>query len=557
MHVVRHAFYVVSTLAVFAMFVPPSGAAPGDVLKTFDAPCKYPAGMVAADDSLYVLDWREAKIHQIAIADGALRQTWDAPTLKPHGLTFAGGLLYVSDNSTGRVYAFDPGSGVVEYTFKAPGSRPTGLAYADDALFILETKSRKIYKVIPSDGTILAYFKTPSRSCTCLAFDGRYLWTVDRTSDEFYMLDPETGMVLGILDSPAPHPTGVAIHDGALWSVDFQTRKLYQQKLYDMEQPYRLSDTREARVEYYWALHNYGPGEVRDLKVNIALPPPLRNQESLSKIRYYSSPTDFRQDCWGQDCALYEFPTVAAGAKQAVGYSFRARVSAIRYLIDPARCGELEDIPDDIREKYTVDGERYRIDTPYIRETVEQIVGDERNPYWIARKIFNHMIGSLKYEMIGGWDVPEVVLKRGTGSCSEYTFAFIALCRAAGLPARYQAGVVVRGDDASVDEAFHRWAEIYLPNYGWIPVDANKGDAKSAADQCRGFGDLANRFLITTRGGGGSEYLGWSYNSFSTYKTIGYCNVHEENYGFWAPVAEGEEAPVQMQAMEQGECGAP
>ena len=166
---------------------------------------------------------------------------------------------------------------------------------------------------------------------------------------------------------------------------------------------------------------------------------------------------------------------------------------------------------------------------------MKKIVGDEKNPYWIARKISDFIIGSLEYEMIGGWDVPEVVLKRGSGSCSEYTYSFVALCRAAGLPARYQGSIVVRGDDASVDEAFHRWAQIYLPNYGWVPVDANRGDAKSPADQARGIGELSNRFLITTQGGGDSEYLGWGYNGFASYKTTGYCKIEQEHFGFWEP----------------------
>jgi transglutaminase-like putative cysteine protease len=171
-----------------------------------------------------------------------------------------------------------------------------------------------------------------------------------------------------------------------------------------------------------------------------------------------------------------------------------------------------------------------------MRDTVRRIVGDEKNPYWIARRIYDFIIDSLEYEMIGGWDVPEVVLKRGSGSCSEYTYSFVALCRAAGLPARYQGSIVVRGDDASIDEAFHRWAQIYLPNYGWIPVDANRGDAKTPADQCRGIGELSNRFLITTHGGGGSEYLSWGYNSHSDYQTDGYCKIEQDNFGFWAPL---------------------
>jgi hypothetical protein len=145
------------------------------------------------------------------------------------------------------------------------------------------------------------------------------------------------------------------------------------------------------------------------------------------------------------------------------------------------------------------------------------------------------------------------VLKRGRGSCSEYTYTFVALCRAAGLPARYQGSIVVRGDDASIDEAFHRWAQIYLPNYGWVPVDANRGDAESPADQARGFGELSNRFLITTQGGGDSEYLGYGYNSFAKYKTTGYCKIDEDNFGFWEPLGVPASQPQGSQAQPQ-EC---
>ena len=94
----------------------------------------------------------------------------------------------------------------------------------------------------------------------------------------------------------------------------------------------------------------------------------------------------------------------------------------------------------------------------------------------------------------------------------------------------------MRGDDASIDEAFHRWAQVYLPNYGWIPVDANRGDKPAPADQARGFGTLKDSLLITTQGGGGSEYLRWGYNAHATYKTTGFCKIDETHFGFWEPL---------------------
>lgn len=512
---------------------------PGEVKNSLPSPCRYPSGLAWDGKWFYVADWRESEIFQIDPSTGAVQETKKAPTLRPRGLAYgqSDGKLFVSDDRSGGIFAWNFDTGVVEWTFQAPDARPAGLAWADGALFILEQTTRRIYKVIPEDGTILADIPAPDKTCESIAYDGRYLWVGDRTKNEIYMVDPKTGMVIGVLDAPGRYAAGLAWVDGHLWNVDFQDRRLYELVI-DVPKPYRLTEKRTARVEYYWALNNYGPGTVTDVVVNVAMPEELANQHLLSDITFSTPPTRMAKDKWGQPCAVFDLGAAKPGGKATLTYSVGTEVSAIRYLIIPEKTGALGDVPKDIRAKYLADGARYRISSPYIRNTVKKIVGDEKNPYWIMRKIYNFVIGKLEYEMTGGWDVPEVVLERGKGSCSEYTFSFVALCRAAGLPARYQGSVVVRGDDASIDEAFHRWAQVYLPNYGWVPVDANRGDSESPVGQAKGIGELANRFLITTHSGGDSDYLGWGYNSSASYKMDGRCKVEEDNLGFWEPLAE-------------------
>ncbi len=530
----RHRTRAVIAVLPVLLLVASGHAAPGDVLLTHDAPCNYPAGLAAVGDHLYLLDWREAKLFRVEMQSGAVQRSWDAPTLRPRGLAHADGRLFISDDRSRQICVFNPDTGVVENTFAAPGGRPSGLAYNAGVLYVLERASRKVYRVLPEDGTILGYFALPERDCADLAHDGRYLWTSNRVKDELYMVHPETGQVIGILAAPGPHATGLAWDGTALWNADFQTRKLYRLQI-KSEPMYRVFDSRTARCEYYWTLYNYGPGRAFDVTLNLAVPEPLVNQQLLTEPRFSPAPDEIRTDRWGQRCALFRLPGAEPGRKLEVRCEAEVALAALRYLIIPEETGTLADIPAEIREAYLADDSRYRIDSPFIQETVRKVVGDEQNPYWIARKIYDYVIDKLTYEMVGGWDVPEVVLRRGSGSCSEYTFAFIALCRAAGLPARYQGSIVIRNDDASVDEAFHRWAQIYLPNYGWVPVDANKGDAESPADQARGFGELDNRYLITTHGGGGSEYLHWGYNSYVHYRADGYCKVERETYGFWEP----------------------
>jgi len=110
------------------------------------------------------------------------------------------------------------------------------------------------------------------------------------------------------------------------------------------------------------------------------------------------------------------------------------------------------------------------------------------------------------------------------------------MCRAAGIPARYVGSVVMRGDESAMDDVFHRWVEIYLPGYEWVPVDPSGGDKESLRDQADAFGALENRFLITTESGGGSEILKWNYNSQDYYTSDPMTYFISEYFADWEPV---------------------
>jgi transglutaminase-like putative cysteine protease len=209
-----------------------------------------------------------------------------------------------------------------------------------------------------------------------------------------------------------------------------------------------------------------------------------------------------------------------------------------RWFVFPEDVGALKDIPKDIKDRYLADDTKYQIADPFIVESAKKAVGDEQNAYWVARKIFDYIIERMVYERVGGWNIAPTVLKRGNGSCSEYSFVYIAMSRAVGLPARYVGSVAIRGDDASTDDVFHRWVEVYLPNIGWVPIDPSGGDQPTPSAQASAIGFLNNRYLITTQGGGGSEYLEWSYNSNEQHTCQGKCKVFSEQFGEWSPLPE-------------------
>jgi len=378
----------------------------------------------------------------------------------------------------------------VQASYETPGRSPKGLAFDGESLWLGDDGDDQIYELIPDDGTILSYFRAPSRNLTSLAWDGTYLWVGDRMKDELYMENRE-GLVLASLRAPGPFVCGLAFGGGKLWAADFETQNVYALEVMDTE-PYVVTDWREAVLYFRHSIRNDGPGMVTEARINVAVPPDSLENQELKKIGFGGGSPQFAEDKWGQKIASFLFRDLAPGETAEASYVAEVKVGNLHYFIRPEKVGPLKTIPRDVARKYLVDGTRYRLDDPLLKEAVKEAVGDERRPYWIARKIFNWVIDKLEYEMVGGWDVPATLIKRGTGSCSEYSFLYIAMCRAAGLPARYEAGTAVRGDDASVDEAFHRWVEVYLPNYGWVPVDPSRGDKEWPADQAEAIGNVTN-----------------------------------------------------------------
>lgn len=62
----------------------------------------------------------------------------------------------------------------------------------------------------------------------------------------------------------------------------------------------------------------------------------------------------------------------------------------------------------------------------------------------------------------------------GRGVCQDHAHIMITLARHLGLPARYVTGYLVTGVGAS-SAAAHAWAEIMVPDLGWVGFDAANG----------------------------------------------------------------------------------
>ncbi|TWI03558.1 transglutaminase-like putative cysteine protease [Luteimonas cucumeris] len=104
-----------------------------------------------------------------------------------------------------------------------------------------------------------------------------------------------------------------------------------------------------------------------------------------------------------------------------------------------------------------------------------QVVGDEKNPYRIAQKLFAAVdkvpwAGAREYSTIS--NIPEYVRRSGHGDCGQQTLLLMTLLRMNGIPARWQSGMVYSDGDYW---NLHDWGWMYLAPYGWVPMDVTTG----------------------------------------------------------------------------------
>ena len=512
----------------------------GQIVQSFAAPGRYPAGLTWDGQHLWVSDFHTDKIYELN-TQGKVLRTLSSPAYYPIGLAFDGKYLWNADSKglipqgdeyhRGKIFKIDPKTGDVLKTLDAPTPSPSGLTWDGHYLWCVDNLHHKLIQFDPEDGTTIKEFRSPAASPTGLTFDGKYLWVADRRTNQIYRVDPSDGMVILITDAPGPYARDLCWDGKNLWNVDFETQKIYRLKV-DHEKYIRFHPSHETII-YHHQTMNFGPGNLLRMDVQIALPENRVSQQLDSPFKYSPSVTDIATDQFGQKTAHFVWKNLRPGEKKEATVSYSITTYDVRWFIYPEDVGNESDIPQKIKQNYLRDAAKYDIHDTVITHAVKRAIGNETNLYWKMRKIFNYVIAHLYYQRVGGWNTAPTVLARGNGSCSEYSFVFIAMCRAAGIPARYVGTIANRGDKRTIDDVFHRWVEVYLPHYGWIPVDPSGGDQSSPAAQAAHIGFVANRFVITTQSAGGSNTMGWNYNSNEYYFSKPKTNVAVDYYGEW------------------------
>lgn len=162
-----------------------------------------------------------------------------------------------------------------------------------------------------------------------------------------------------------------------------------------------------------------------------------------------------------------------AGQPTTFSVTYELTIFGQYHPIDPAKVTPAETS----RELAPYLGERppHIVFTDDLRRFSREVVGDERNPYRIAQKLFLAVdripwAGALEYSTLR--NISDYALHAGHADCGQQTLLLMTLLRLNGIPARWQSGMIF--SDSEYDN-LHDWGWLYLAPYGWVPMDVTFG----------------------------------------------------------------------------------
>ena len=119
-----------------------------------------------------------------------------------------------------------------------------------------------------------------------------------------------------------------------------------------------------------------------------------------------------------------------------------------------------------------------------------------------ARAIYDWVVDNVEYKKVGtGWGNGDTfwACNERYGNCTDFHSLFIALARTEGIPARFEMGFPVPQERSEGDiGGYHCWVQFYLPERGWVPIDASEAAKHPALRESLYGGYPADRIHFST-----------------------------------------------------------
>ncbi|MBT3273816.1 MAG: transglutaminase [Spirochaetales bacterium] len=204
--------------------------------------------------------------------------------------------------------------------------------------------------------------------------------------------------------------------------------------------------------------------------IDIWVPGPLADLEQRD-IEHVKIPDPLWDNYFG--LSRYQISDPLPNTVYRINQTFWFDRYEVETKISTAKVGRTYDTNSKLYRVFTSPSDQIPSEDESILSAARSAVGREQNPYLQARGIYLYLLKQLVYSA-----KPEgkTILENFVAASADsygFTMLFTAMARAAAIPARPVAGFIIYGER---NAKIHYWAEFYIPDFGWVPVDLALGD---------------------------------------------------------------------------------
>jgi transglutaminase-like putative cysteine protease len=422
-------------------------------------------GLAIADDTLWFTN--QKAVYYCSLSDESLEpQLFCYLDYPADGVAVWQSTVYVTCQKKGQIIIYSRDRAQKITHFYNPGIGNENIIVQEETIWLTDNLEQTVYCLDRATGETIFSVLTPFASPTALTFA-----TDPHTQQEILYIAYSDREVY-IRDNPNAEPN---------YELQYRDRTFIHPLYfrYDRERNYVLSNGYLVEMSYAEEISPLDAIELPELEWRIALPAETDRQQ-IQQVEAIGLP--FTEEVIdGQRIAVFKFPQFNSAQRHIFGWRAIVKVWSIKYQLQPYDCENLPKLPAEIAAKYLVDDDNLAMDTEIIRNAAAEAIGRETNLLRQVYSIRNYVYDKLTYGIKPHIDTPDIVLKRGVGSCGEYLGVLLALCRLNGIACRtvgrykcpprpQQQGIPLQPDFN------HVWMEFYVPGYGWLPMESNPDD---------------------------------------------------------------------------------
>jgi transglutaminase-like putative cysteine protease len=234
-----------------------------------------------------------------------------------------------------------------------------------------------------------------------------------------------------------------------------------------------------------WNYTNRGQEKYNFTEVDLGLP--YFNNNSYQEIVFSVRGSSFKVialDDGFSKILINSHTSLKSAKSYQVNITYHIKTSEKEMVeIEPKSAGEIHDIPNEYI-KHIKSCDVFPANNMEIKDIAQEITEDEVT---VLSKVFSLIDWFKEYSIYKYSELPRypnITIRDPRGDCDDMSILFITMCRSIGIPAILQTGLIInqnlQGEDIVWERhlnytyeglSWHAWAMVYIPPYGWLPVD--------------------------------------------------------------------------------------